>query len=208
MTLTGSNDVLDEDDETIVVNISSVTNGTEDATPQLVTAIITDDDATPTLSINDVPANELNSGTSILGFTVTLSVASGRTVTIDYVTANGTATTTDSDYVAIGSTTLIFNPGDTTKTFNVTVNGDAVYETNETFNINLSSPSNATLADTQGVGTITNDDNLPTVSFTTTIQNIAESTASTTITAQLSAESSQDVIAIPEQVKYKIKNNV
>jgi hypothetical protein len=192
ITLTGNNDSLDENDETIIVDISSVTNGTESGT-QKVTATITDDDPTPTLSINDVSANEGNSGTSTFDFTVTLSAASGLTVTVNYATSDGTATTANSDYAAISSTTLTFNPGDIAKTFNVTVNGDSVYENDETFNVNLSSPSNATIADNQGSGTITNDDSLPTVSFTAANQNVAESTASTTITAQLSAASSQNV---------------
>ena len=71
---------------------------------------ITNDDARPTLSINDVAVAEGNAGTTTLGFTVTLSAASGQTVTVGYATANGTATTADGDYLA-ASGTLTFAPG-------------------------------------------------------------------------------------------------
>ncbi|MDM8561960.1 Calx-beta domain-containing protein [Candidatus Marithioploca araucensis] len=190
MDITGTNDALDETNETAVVDITTVTNGTEHTTPQQVTATITDDDLPPTLLINDVSVAE---NTGLAAFTVSLSTASGLTVTVDYATSNGTATTADSDYVAVGSTTLTFTPSQTTKTVNVTVNGDSTYESDETFNVDLSSPSNATITDNQGTGTITNDDSPPTVSFTAASQSVAENTASTTITAALSAISGQDV---------------
>src|SRR5204863_1125295 len=69
-----------------------------------------------------------------------------------------------SDY---GSTsgTLTFTPGQTSQPITVTVNGDLLNETNETFNVNLSSPSNATISDNQGVGTITDDDAQPSLSI-------------------------------------------
>src|SRR5262249_35111374 len=78
-------------------------------------------------------------------------------VTVQYATANGTATA-PADYTAIPLTTLTFNPGQTTKTVTVAVNGDMLDEANETFVVNLSAPTNATIADNQGVGTITDDD--------------------------------------------------
>src|SRR5213075_2785439 len=61
ITLTAVQDTLDEVDETIVVDISSVTNGTESGTQQ-VTAVITDDDG-PTISINNATVAEGNGGT-------------------------------------------------------------------------------------------------------------------------------------------------
>jgi hypothetical protein len=79
-------------------------------------------------------------------------------VTVNYATANGTATA-GSDYIAIASTQLTFLPNETTKTINVTVNGDTTVEPDETFTVNLSGNSaNSTISDAQGVGTITNDD--------------------------------------------------
>ncbi|HEX8097689.1 MAG TPA: choice-of-anchor Q domain-containing protein, partial [Pyrinomonadaceae bacterium] len=115
----------------------------------------------PTLTINDVSLKEGNSGTTGFTFTVTLSAASNLTVKVDYVTANGAASS-GSDYAA-SSGTLTFNPGDTTKTVTVQVNGDAACELDETFNVNLSNPVNATVQKTQGTGTIQNDDNVTVV---------------------------------------------
>ena len=116
-----------------------------------------------TLSINNVSATEGNAGTTNAVFTVTLSPASTQSVTVNFATANGTATA-GSDYVAT-SGTLTFNPGDTTKTITVVINGDTLNETNETFLVNLSIPVNATIIDGQGLGTIINDDALPSLSI-------------------------------------------
>jgi hypothetical protein len=113
----------------------------------------------PTLSINNVSANEGNSGLTPFVFTVTLSAASASTVTVAYATADGTANA-GSDYNAT-SGTLTFNPGITTQTITVNVIGDTIVEPNETFFVNLSSPTNATLAVAQGTGTIINDDSPP-----------------------------------------------
>lgn len=87
-------------------------------------------------------------------FSVTLSAASTRIATVTYATANGPA---PGDYTA-KSGTLSFSPGDTSKTVSVTVKGDSSREPNETFGVNLSDSANASLADSQGIGTIRNDD--------------------------------------------------
>jgi hypothetical protein len=90
-------------------------------------------------------------------FTVTLSAAYDVPVTVDFATADGTARTGNSDYV--GTTgTLTFAPGQTTKTVTVIVKGDKKKESNETFFVNLSGATNALMLDSQGVGTILNDD--------------------------------------------------
>ena len=91
-------------------------------------------------------------GTSVATFTVTLAAPSSQTVTVQYMTSNGTATS-GSDYSAsVG--TLTFLPGETLKTISVVVNYDAATEGNETFNVLLSNPVGATLTDATGVGTI------------------------------------------------------
>ncbi len=111
----------------------------------------------PTLSINDVSVTEGDQGTTTATFTVSLSAASTETVTVSYATANGSATTADGDYVATNGP-LNFAPSERTKTIAVVVNGDDKVEPDETFLVNLSGPTNATIADGQGVGTIRNDD--------------------------------------------------
>ena len=108
------------------------------------------------LSINDVSVTEGNAGTTTANFTVTLTPTSSQTVTVQYATADGSATA-GSDYVAT-SGTLTFPPGTATQPIAVTVNGDTQFEANENFFVNLSAPTNATIADAQGIGTIVNDD--------------------------------------------------
>lgn len=148
-----SGDIVVEPNETFTVNLSAAVNATIADNQGLGT--ITNDDAA-SLSVNDVTVPEGNSGSSTATFTVALSNASPVAITVQYATANGTATA-GSDYTATAGT-LTFNPGETTKSVPVSVRGDIVVEPTETFTLNLSAPVNATIGDTQGVGTITNDD--------------------------------------------------
>ena len=104
------------------------------------------------LSVNDASVVESPFGTTNLTFRVTLSPPSDQTVTVSYATANGTATA-GADYVA-KSGTLTFPPEEVEQTIDVVVNNDAIFDDDETFNLNLSNPVNAGLADAQGVGTI------------------------------------------------------
>ena len=75
---------------------------------------------------------------------------------VAYATGDGSAVS-GSDYQAL-SGTLTFAPGETTKTITVLVNGDRLAEQTESFVVNLSSPTNATVTDGQGVGTIVDDE--------------------------------------------------
>ncbi|WP_369915231.1 putative Ig domain-containing protein [Xanthomonas sp. NCPPB 3005] len=153
-------DTLNEPSETFFVNVSNVTGATvADAQGQ---GTIVNDDAQPSLSIDDVSVNEGNSGTTTATFTVSLSAASGQTVSVNFATADGTATA-GSDYVA-RSGTLTFAPGVTAQGVAITVNGDTAVEPNETFNVGLSGASNASIARATGTGTILNDDAVVTVS--------------------------------------------
>ena len=110
----------------------------------------------PSITIDNVAVAEGNSGTSTATFTVSLAPAISQPVTVNYATANGTAAS-GIDYAAT-SGTLTFDPSMTTRTISVAVTGDATFEQNETFFVNLSLPTNATIADQQGTGTIVNDD--------------------------------------------------
>jgi hypothetical protein len=115
----------------------------------------------PVLRITDASKAEGNSGTTPFTFTVTLSPASAGPVTVKYATANGTALA-GSDYAAVPATLLTFAPGQTSKTVTVNVMGNTTVEPNETFAVNLSAASGATIFDGQGVGTILNDDGVVT----------------------------------------------
>ena len=80
---------------------------------------------------------------------------------MNYATANGTATAPAATTRRSPPRTLTFTPGQTSKTVTVAVNGDTLDEANETFTVNLSAATNATIADAQGVGTIIDDDPTP-----------------------------------------------
>ncbi|MEQ1828256.1 MAG: SBBP repeat-containing protein [Pirellula sp.] len=108
------------------------------------------------LVISDVSIIEGNAGTVSAQFTVSLSDGGSQTVTVNYGTFDGTATS-GSDYQSL-SGILTFAPGETSKTVVVPVYGDLVLEANETFFVDLSSPSNALIADSRGVATIRDDD--------------------------------------------------
>jgi CSLREA domain-containing protein len=152
-------EVLYELDETFFVNLSNATNATV-VDSQGVGTIRNNDVPTISISINDTTVPEGNSGMHDEIFTVSLSAPSALTVTVDYATANNTASV-GSDYFS-KSGSLIFSPGETSKIITVTIIGDVASETNETFFINLSHPVHATLG-TPRTATITiqNDENPP-----------------------------------------------
>ncbi len=112
--------------------------------------------APPAISVSDASAAEGEVGSTAASFTVSLSYAVNHPVTVDYTTADGTAVA-GIDYAA-SSGTVTFEPGETNKTVTVSVLGDAIDELDETFALNLSSAANASLSDTQGTGTILDDD--------------------------------------------------
>ncbi len=113
----------------------------------------------PSVSIANASVAEGNSGTRNLAFTVTLSNAATGPVTVNYATADGTATA-GQDYTAkTGSVT--FAAGETSKTVTVAVAGDSTVEPNETLTVTLANPNGATIAVASATGTITNDDMAP-----------------------------------------------
>ncbi|MBF0181857.1 MAG: cadherin-like domain-containing protein [Magnetococcales bacterium] len=110
----------------------------------------------PEITIQDVVATEGDAGTANIGFTVTLSVASQRTVTVSWVTSDLTAIN-GSDYT-FAAGVVTFEPGQTGKTVAVPIQGDTLDEGDETFKVVLSDPVNAVLAAPVGVARIVDDD--------------------------------------------------
>jgi len=107
--------------------------------------------------ISDVQVEEGNDGsTTEAVFTVSLSTPVAAPVTVDFATADGTATA-GTDYSAVDGT-LTFAPGETVQEILVPILGDDVVEGDETFFVNLSNPVNDVIADGQGAGTIWDDD--------------------------------------------------
>ena len=156
-------DVIDENNETFSVILSNpVLSTIQDGTG---TGTIVDDDDPPTVSVDDFRALEGNSGTTAFSFTVRLSAASSKAISVTATTAPNTATA-GSDYTHTTGP-ISFAAGETQKTFVVSVVSDTAVEPDETFFVNLSAPTNATIGDGQATGTILNDDagvSVPTVS--------------------------------------------
>ena len=120
---------------------------------------VRNDSPEPALSLGDVTVAE-DAGEAT--FTVTLDVVSGEAVSVDYATSDGTAET-GSDYDEANGT-LTIDAGETSGTFEVTVNDDTVGEGDEAFTVTLSNPVNATLATATATGTIA-DDEMPTLTI-------------------------------------------
>jgi Ca2+-binding RTX toxin-like protein len=148
-------DTVDEPDENFVVNLTVVSGDVVLGDGQGEGTIM-DDDPLSSLAVGDASVTEGSSGATTATLTVTLSSASEQTVTVDYQTADGTAHA-PSDYAGT-SGTLTFAASQTTKNVTVSVNGDTEIEPNETFLVELTNPTNATIERGVGTGTILDDD--------------------------------------------------
>jgi hypothetical protein len=158
-------DLLDEDDETVNVVLASPSHAALADAEGLGT--ILDNDPMPSLSINDI--NVTDTGFLLRNFTVTLSAPSGRTITVQFSTADGTAqgSPNGNDYVSTAGA-LTIPAGQTSANIGVTVTGDDIFEPDENFFMNLANATNATIADAQGQAVIVNDDAVPTLSVDST----------------------------------------
>ena len=152
VSVSSTEDSLDEEDETFTLTLSSPVNATlGDATA---TGTITDDDGgapLPALSVADAAVAE--GPNAKLMFEITLDRAAAETVTVEASTSDGTATA-GSDYRA-KTLSKTFAPGETKKIAVVTVLNDSLVEGSETMTLTLSNASGAGLADSVATGTIT-----------------------------------------------------
>ena len=163
-TLTGTisvpvlEDTTDEPNETFTVTLTDAVNAIVSGAEGLGT--IVDNDETPpgipNLSIDDVTVGE---GDGQARFTVTLDNTFDEPVTVGYATADGTAEA-GADYTA-ASGTLTIDSGSRTGTISVPVLDDEIDEPDESFTVTLSGATNATIADSQGAATITDNDEPP-----------------------------------------------
>ena len=163
VTVRGDDEV--EGDETVVLALSGAT-GAQLATRRVTGTIVDDEESRPTVSIDSVAVHEPGPGETVaLSFTVSLSAPTARQVTVRYRDAGTGTATPGADYDAVTSGTVVFAPGDTAQTMEVTVRGDALDEPAETIVLTLANPFNADLprGSATGVGTIVDDD-APTLS--------------------------------------------
>lgn len=153
------------------------------------------------LSIDNRAVTEGNSGTITASFTVSLSSpAPVGGVSFDIVTADGTATTADGDYLGIASATQTIAAGDSNYTYNVTVNGDTTTEPDETFFVNITNVSGAIVSDAQSQGTIINDDAVLPVLSVNDVTVVEGNTGTTTATFTVSLSTP----ALPAGVSFDI----
>ena len=142
------------------------------------------------ISIIDYTVNE-GAGTATV--TVTLSASSANVITVAYTTSDG-STAVGLDYTAT-SGTITFAAGQTTRTFTIPIINDATIESNETINITLSDPTNASILDGAGVVTIVDNDTctVGTPAGSVTVQPTCATTTGTIVfTTQSGVEYSID----------------
>jgi len=150
-------DLHDELDETLSLTLSMPVGAT--IARATATAVITDDDDQPLVSVDDSAGYESIAavgGTNAI-FRVWLSAVSGRTVTVNYATAPGTAGATD---FTAKSGTITFAPGETEKQVTVPILNDFTAESTETFTLALSTAVGASITNATATGTIYDDDSI------------------------------------------------
>ena len=154
-------DLIDENNQTLQLNLTN-NIGAPMFNPQIVGTILDDDPLE--LTIANASAVEGNSGSfASLVFFVTLNKPVGYLCSVDYATSDSSARSPDDFFATNG--TLIFQPGETSRTVTVTVVGDNFRESaTEIFFLNLSNPTNVVIARTRGTGAIFEDDPLPVLS--------------------------------------------
>jgi len=146
------NDTSFEANETVNLTLVNPRDGAGLGTQTTSVLTILDNDTLPQISVSNITVVEGNTTTA--GFIFTLNGASPLPVTVQYTTVDGTATA-GSDYTGITSATVSFAANETLKTVSVSLLDDTTNEADETFTLNLSNPTNATLGNTQAIGTIT-----------------------------------------------------
>ena len=194
VTVTAVDNTRDDANKSVTVS-GTATNSQGITQPSSLTLAITDNDAAPALSINSPSVTEGNTGSAHLTFTVRLSPVSGKQVTVAYAEGTGGTATLGTDYAALAAGTLTFAAGATSQTVTVAVTGDT---TDEPVVVTLSSPTHAALAEggARGTGTITDDDDAPTVTLAVAPGTIAESGGTATLSHASSAATTVTVTPV------------
>ena len=155
-----TNDFEREPVETFSLLVSDAVGATI-ATPVAVATIFDNDDPEQdpnaiTAGVSGASIVEGNAGHAPVRFTVQLSRASSSPVTVAYATADGGAVA-PADYLAV-SGTLVFAPGETSKTVDVLVAGDREFEAGEAFTLVLGDAAGARTATRTAAARIVDDD--------------------------------------------------
>ena len=146
-------DTLDEDNESLELVLSDPAGAV--IVVGAASGTIIDDDPLPELRVGNTEASEGVGASAV--FTLSLSEASGRDVTVAYSTEDGTAAA-GGDYTAVSDGEVVIAAGDRQATVGVALVDDDVAEDVETFRLVVSAAANASRGDSVGVATVTDDD--------------------------------------------------
>lgn len=202
-------DSSSEGNETVTVTLSNPENGASLGTPAAVSVIITDDESSNSSSSSSTSSSSSSKGPTVglsatqysvdedagtVTITVTRGGSSSSTAAVNYATSNGTAKSGD-EYTST-SGTLSFAANETSKSFTVSVSNDTSDDGSKTFNVTLTSPTNATLASglNTAVVTVNDDETLDfgsgSFKFSRSTYTVTESSGEAMITVQRTGGSS------------------
>jgi hypothetical protein len=180
----------EEDDETLYIVLENPSNTL--LTQDTLTFTIHDDDNSNKINFSTASAS-INEGDGTYTVTVTRSDNTG-TSSVEYNVTGGTAINGASDDYVLANGSVSFADTEGSKTFDITINQDAIDEDNETIIINLTNPSSASLGTvTEFTLTINDDDTDPTIQFTNTTGQGSESFNPLYVDVELSAVSGKDI---------------
>lgn len=179
-------DLLDEDDETVILTLNALSGAVLGANTTC-TVTIVDQDPPPSAAF-EVTSSSNPEPNGDVGILVRLSAPSGKTVTVQYAVTGGTATDPEDYHLALD--TLTFPPGTTGKAITPVPVNDALDENDETAIISLTSATNATLGTmSTHTWTILDDDLPPHLSFTVVAVAVNEDVGTYTAGVSLDAPS-------------------
>ena len=190
--ITINDDAFTESDETVVITMGSPTNATK-VSPDGHTLTITDNDgALPTVSLGSASQSGAENVGS-MSIPVQLSEISGDDVLVPF-SVSGSASEGGGNDFTISASPLTIAAGDTSTNITITVNDDGLVEGDETVIVTMGTPTNATKgAPDEHTSTITDNDALPTVSFSLSSQNNSEATATVLARLELDHTTGSDV---------------
>lgn len=183
-------DALGEGNESLVVLLSEPRYGILGPNATF-TFTIADDDPSPTVGFLNASSEGSEWATSAR-LDVGLSAPAGRPVSVVYAVSGGNASGAGVDYT-LASGNLTFGPGETVRSINVTLVNDESAESNETLNVTLSAPVNATLGPNATHVFRFLDDDPPLVSFEAASNNVSEAIGNASVVLLLSRPSNATV---------------
>lgn len=164
ITIVVNNDSIYEGNEEFYVELYGVTNPLVKIAEAKGTGTIVDNESVPSISVTGTTVNESDSGAEAV-FSVTMLPASSKDVTVYYSTSDGTAHVAEKDYEGASLKELKIPAEQTSGEIKIKVSDDELDENDESFNINLSNPSGATIGTGAAVCTIKDNDDPPKISI-------------------------------------------